>query len=186
METEQTQQRRPNELGEWGRRAAANIADLRQRSGMSQGEPAAAMTRLGRHITRGIVSKAEVTGRRIDADDLAAFALALGYAPNRLLLPGTASAEQVIEVSPGRYVTELDTWQWALGDKPLEGGSNAEFVAENRPSRAPELAPTWKIFENADLARVITRTASHARRLSVSLAELHIATASAYLTDGGD
>lgn len=186
MDTEPPSAKRSNEVGAWGRRAATNVGDLRGRSGMTQEMLATAVERLGRPMTARIVSRVEQGARRIDADDLAAFALALHCTPNRLLLPGTADGEAVIEASAGRHVTELDAWQWALGEKPLDAGSETEFVAENRPSHAPESPLAWKVFEHPDLVRAIARTASHARRLGVSLAELHLATAYAYLTQGGN
>ena len=153
---------------------------------MSQAQFAAEVERLGRPMTGSVVGKIEQGSRRIDADDLAAFALALGCTPNRLLLPGTASSEQVVEAGAGRYVTELDAWQWALGERPLDGGREAEFVAENRPSHAPESPLASKVFAHPDLVRAIARTASQARRAGVSLAELHLATAYAYLTQGSN
>jgi transcriptional regulator with XRE-family HTH domain len=178
--------KRPNELGAWGRRAADNIADLRERAGMTQAMLADAVTRMGRTVNRVSVGKTETGDRRIDADDLAAFAIAIGVTPNRLLLSGTASAEAVIEVRPGRLVSELDAWQWALGEKPLDKGNEREFVAENRPSHAPESPLASKVFEHPELVRAINRTASQARKLGVSLPELYLATAYAYLTQGGN
>jgi hypothetical protein len=153
---------------------------------MSQVQLAAEVERLGRPMTGSVVGKAEQCARRIDADDLAAFALALDVTPNRLLLPGTASSEHIVEVSPGRWVTELDAWQWALGEKPLGEGNEADFIAENRPSHSPDPALLGKIFEHPELVRAIARTAGQARGLGVGLTELHLATAYAYLTQGGN
>ena len=59
---------------------------------MSQDELAAAVGRLGRPMTRQIIGKTEAGDRRIDVDDLVAFAVALGVTPGRLLLPGTAES----------------------------------------------------------------------------------------------
>jgi transcriptional regulator with XRE-family HTH domain len=137
-------------------------------------------------MTRLMVSRVEQGTRRIDVDDLAAFAIALGCAPNRLLLPETADGEEVIEVSDGRHVTELDAWEWALGERPLDDGVDAkEFATENRPSRAAETALADKLSGHPELVRTITRTATQARKAGVSIPELYLATAFAYLTHGG-
>lgn len=186
MGDDQRSGKRSIEVGAWGRRTAANVADLRERRGMTQAMLAAEAERLGRPMAGSVVGKIEQGSRRVDADDLGAFAIALGVAPNRLLLTSTASADQVVEVSAGRWVSELDAWRWALGEKPLDEGTEAEFVTMNRPSGASESPLVGKIFEHPELVRAIARTADQARRLGVSLTELHFATAYAYLTQGGD
>src|SRR5579875_2632397 len=81
--------RREMEPGATARRAADNLAKIRSSRRMSQAELAGRVTQLGRPMSASVVSKTEKLDRRIDVDDLIAFAIALGVTPNRLLLPAS-------------------------------------------------------------------------------------------------
>ena len=78
MENERRAKRRSNEVGPC--RAAGPLRTWRPSARdrrLSQDELAAAAGRLGRPMTRQIVGKTEAARRRIDVDDLVAFAVAL-------------------------------------------------------------------------------------------------------------
>jgi transcriptional regulator with XRE-family HTH domain len=84
--------RRANDLGPVGRQVARSIEALREDRRLTQKELAARMTALGRPATMQMVSRIEQAERRVDVDDLAAIAQALGVAPAGLLqVPGTAA-----------------------------------------------------------------------------------------------
>lgn len=185
MEDERQGAKRPVGTGAWGHRAALNLADLREDRDLTQAKFAERVRGLGRPMTWSIVGKVEQGTRRIDADDLATFALALGVTPNRLLLTGTADPEAVTEVNPGREVSQLDAWRWALGEKPLDERADVgEFIAVNRPIGEPGESPSSSVTDHPELLRAIRRVAVRARKLGVPLTELTLATSYEYLTGG--
>jgi transcriptional regulator with XRE-family HTH domain len=182
--------KRPSETGPAGRRAAANIERLREDRGLSQEELAEAAERLGRPMSRQMVGKTEQLDRRIDADDLMAFAVVLDTTPNRLLLPGSASDDQV-ELLPALIVTELEAWKWASGEEPLPpdlapagrraldapeerlatGGRISAFLRENRPQATPD-GHFGRMFVHGDLVDAVVSAARLAREHGVPLAEV--------------
>ena len=186
--------KRSNEPGPWGRRAAQNLEDLRERSRLSQKDLAAAAERLGRPMTMQIVSKTEAGERRIDADDLAVFALVLRATPNRLLLTRTAHADQAIEVAPGYQVPELDAWMWGLGERPLDRGFDAPklqttidsdrerwFAQDNRPNHPPDSPLGNPLQAHPEVAKAIMNLARQARRAGLGVQPLHYTLDYAYL-----
>lgn len=188
MENEPRAKRRANEVGPSGRRAAENLETLREDRRLSQDELAAAAGRLGRPMTRQIVSKTEATDRRIDVDDLMAFAVALGVTPNRLLLPGHAREDEPVELLPEVRVSALDAWKWATGDEPLPDDCAAPgfqglipndlerlFNRENRPHNVAE--PLFHnvghdVRENPELVRMIAEVVTEAKSRGLDLGRL--------------
>lgn len=66
-----------------------NVRILRERRRMNQEALAAKMSEVGRPMLPTVISKAERGDRRIDVDDLVAFAAALGVSVVQLLDPST-------------------------------------------------------------------------------------------------
>jgi transcriptional regulator with XRE-family HTH domain len=139
------------EIGATGERAAANLAEIRKARHMEQAEVADRMNKLGRPMSAPVVSKTENHDRRIDVDDLVAFAVALGVTPNRLLLPGSVRDDDPVELLPEVRVSAMAAWKWATGDEPLPNGCAPSdlqmlisndyerlFNWENRPHNIPE------------------------------------------------
>lgn len=150
------------EPGPVGQRIAGNVSEIREAQRLSQPELARRITEAGRPMTAGVLSKTEQGDRRVDVDDLVAFALALGVTPNRLLLdsaagggivlryPGDTTGEPVhtitaqsIALTPNVEVPLLDAWAWAAGERPLPHQGDlspgdleeraSAFRQENRP-----------------------------------------------------
>jgi transcriptional regulator with XRE-family HTH domain len=187
--------RASNEIGPVGQRVAQNIKGLREARGLNQTELAEAVKRLGRPVTRTAVSKTEEAKRRIDVDDLIAFALALRATPNRLLLPKTADAEKPYDVTPDYRVSELDAWRWALGEHPLDRGFDAPplqmvveddrerwFRRENRPDRAPDQLFN-PVERNPELMAALREVAREVHRLGIAADFVQYAFLYAYLTE---
>jgi hypothetical protein len=86
---------------------------------MSQAELAERVAEIGRPMSGPVVSKTEKLDRRMDVDDLIAFAAALNTTPNRLLLQGSADRSEEIDLTPGMRVPAFDAWHWATGEVPL-------------------------------------------------------------------
>lgn len=142
--------KREMESGATGDRAARNLAAVRESRHMSQGELAGRLTELGRPMSASVVSKTEKQDRRMDVDDLVAFAVALGVTPNRLLLPASIRDDEPVELLPEVRVSAMDAWKWATGDEPLPNGAapgslqilirddfERLFGRENRPHDRP-------------------------------------------------
>lgn len=156
-------------------RVAENIRALRETRNRTQQQLADALGAVGRPMLASGVSKIEKGERRVDVDDLVAFALALDVTPNRLLLTGAAENDHKVALTVTEAATESWAWRWAAeGEMPLghwpptSGGSTVNaagakrrlrFRAENRPDRREvslaELAPYRR--EVAQAARSVVR-----------------------------
>lgn len=109
---------RPVEIGPTGLQTAKNIERLRTELGMSQRRLAEILTDLGRPTPTTALSKIERGERRVDVDDLAAIAIALGVSPTTLLLPPVANASRTRVTGAGPVTTEA-AWDWADGISPF-------------------------------------------------------------------
>lgn len=102
-----------------GRRLAANLAWIRKEGQrLKQQDFGERLEAVGHPMTASAISRVEQADRRVDVDDLVAFAIALNVTPNRLLLTPDASAEPV-DLTPNITVTRERAWQWATGELPL-------------------------------------------------------------------
>jgi transcriptional regulator with XRE-family HTH domain len=187
-----------NEIGPIGQRVAQNIKGLREARGLNQADLAAAAQRLGRPVTRSAISKTEEAKRRIDVDDLVAFALALRATPNRLLLPKTADGEKSYDITPEYRVSELDAWLWALGEHPLDRGFDAPqlqivveddrerwFRRENRPDRPAEMLFN-PVERDPKLMGEIREIVRAVRRRGIPADYIHYAIQYAYMEANGE
>lgn len=188
MDTLAVMANRPIEIGATGERAAANLAEIRKARRMEQAEVADHMTKVGRPMSAPVVSKTEKLDRRVDVDDLVAFAVALGVTPNRLLLPGSVRDDEPVELLPEVHVSAMTAWKWATGDEPLPDGyvppglrmliSNDYerlFNWENRPHNIPE-PPFHNVGHDVrahpELVRMIATVVTLARENGLDLGRL--------------
>jgi transcriptional regulator with XRE-family HTH domain len=180
--------RREMEPGPTAERAADNLAEIRTARRMGQTELAERVNQLGRPMSASVVSKTEKLDRRLDVDDLVAFAVALGMTPNRLLLPGDVRDDEPVELLPGVRVSAMDAWKWATGDAPLPNGCAPAalqmlirddyerlFNRENRPHNVPE--PLFHnvghdVRDHPDLVRMIATVVTHAKEQGLDLGRL--------------
>ncbi|MFD8739391.1 helix-turn-helix domain-containing protein [Streptomyces sp. NPDC059618] len=109
--------RRANELGPTGEQVAANLQRMRQFRGYTMQQLRDKMEQLGRPLPATAVIKTEQGDRRVDVDDLVAFALALNVSPLALLLPPEWSDRQ-IHLTPELAVRARTAWQWGEGRAP--------------------------------------------------------------------
>lgn len=77
----------PAGIGEVGREVAFNVRLLRRLNNWDQRELAELMTGVGRRMSLSSLSDTERGTRRIDVDDLVAFAGLLGVTPEALMRP---------------------------------------------------------------------------------------------------
>jgi transcriptional regulator with XRE-family HTH domain/predicted GIY-YIG superfamily endonuclease len=109
--------RSANPIGPTGTTVGENIARLRAERRISTLKLALLLNGAGRRITASAISKIEGGTRRVDADDLVAFAAALNVNPSALLLPPVADG--TIEVSGVGPVDSGTAWDWVDGKGPL-------------------------------------------------------------------
>jgi transcriptional regulator with XRE-family HTH domain len=145
----------PVERGPISNGLSENLRAIRERRGMSQGDLAAALAEIGRPTQRTAIAKVESGDRRVDVDDLVAFAVALNVSPARLLLPDVSIDDEVALTGQVRAPAWM-VWQWLLGTVSLAGVTadpeKDEDVARDldylneRPRwvRASESKPIWQ------------------------------------------
>lgn len=122
--------KRVGALGPTGIRLSKRVQDLRQARGLTLGTLARRLGELGRPIDLSALAKVEKGQRRVDVDDLVALARVLDVSPNWLLLPDTASHEQ-IELAERFRLTSSDAWKWAIRDQPRESSSPATELQQS-------------------------------------------------------
>lgn len=83
---------------------------------------------VGRHLPATGVIKTESGERRVDVDDLVAFALALNVSPLTLLLPD-AWGDDEVWLTERRRVQSRTAWLWGQG---LEPATEADSEAEDQ------------------------------------------------------
>ncbi|WP_211279259.1 helix-turn-helix domain-containing protein [Mycobacterium europaeum] len=132
-------------LGKTGTTVAKNIRSIRQARGLAYTELAARLKSLQREIPTWGLRKIESGGRRVDADDLVALALALGVSPISLLLPGMPAVPdpdakvEVTGVEHRVYLGEL--WNWLKADITRTPPSWANV---SRPLFEANGVPAWE------------------------------------------
>lgn len=157
-------QREPIPHGPTAIRVRRNIAALRRKRGFSLRELAARMKSAGRPLTATGIMRVESGARRVDCDDLMAFAIALEVTPIRLLLPGSADDEPD-DRERGHWLTSavrgsfIQIWPWARGDEPLVNMAAVDpyvmdrfvsFRRENRPHLPPGILTDAEFSQHYD------------------------------------
>lgn len=134
-------------LGATGETVRRNIRWIRDARGISGSELSAELRRLDRDIPLLGIQRIEAGTRRVDVDDLAAIAIALGVSPASLLMPlrhdAAGPGTDAAVPSPGGVVQADDpvaiagwpkplsaqwVWGWLTAQNPLVWGALASFV----------------------------------------------------------
>ncbi|HMH93697.1 MAG TPA: helix-turn-helix transcriptional regulator [Streptosporangiaceae bacterium] len=143
------------EAGPAARLVAANLRRIRQEQGLSYAELARRLAAIGHPVGDTALLKTEKGDRRASVDDLVAFAIALGTAPGRLLLPpmDIDHLADEYELTPQVKETPPLLHAWAAGEVPLGSlpvsarsdraarGAEVVFSRENRPHHWNAPAP---------------------------------------------
>jgi transcriptional regulator with XRE-family HTH domain len=125
-----------SDLGPIGENVKDAVKRFREDRRLSYAELSRKLTELGRDVPPLGLRRIESGARRVDADDLAALALALSVSPLALLLPTGPSA-----VLPGgkRYPAE-QIWDWGTGEHPLFATDDVlAFIRDSKPLNWPEI-----------------------------------------------
>jgi transcriptional regulator with XRE-family HTH domain len=115
-------------IGPVGRYVIYNIERLRKMRGLSFRDLAVRLAELGRPIGDTVLHRQSQGKRRIDADDLIAFAIALGVNPNALLFPHDADRGDLVELTAERSQRARVVWSWADGEMPLPAEDPGPFL----------------------------------------------------------
>lgn len=106
-------------LGTTGETVARNVKRLRGTTPYT--ELSAQLAQLGRDIPTWGLRKIESGGRRVDADDLVALAVALEVSPLTLLTPVSDSADSEVSATAAGEMTAGQLFRWFRGDAPHPG-----------------------------------------------------------------
>jgi len=112
-------------IGATGTTVATNVKRLRKDRGLAFTDLSARLTDIGRPIPPLGLRKIESGGRRVDADDLVALALALDVSPVTLLMPDSPGGDSEVEVtglSEPRAAGQVWEWLTSTGPGPLSNG----------------------------------------------------------------
>lgn len=123
---------------------ARNIRAVRERRGLTQAQLAALMGTVGRPMVPTAMAKIEAGDRRVDVDDLVAFALVLNVSPPRLLV-SVEDLDEVVWLAPARDTPAWTAWQWATGQHALSVDHEDIRGAEVQRRELDYMAerPTW-------------------------------------------
>ena len=123
------------QLGPVGQVVVRNIRELS--AGVTLRVLSDRLGKLGRPILPSVLHRLMQGGRRVDADDLVALALALQVTPNALLLPRDTRPEAEVTLAPQVRERAWAAWGWADGRYPLPATAVA---GEDRFARESEFA----------------------------------------------
>lgn len=107
-----------NQIDSTGRQVADNIKRLR--GGMQYKELAEKLKQAGRPITPIGLKRIESCERKVDVDDLMAFAVVFDVSPLTLLLPTSGSGSIAKKITGCDHELGCNViWSWAMGREPL-------------------------------------------------------------------
>lgn len=153
-EANQKATRKTNDVGPTGQTVAANLARLRNQRGLSTYRLSEVLAELGRPIAPSAISRIESGHRKLDVDDLIAFAVALRVAPTGLLLPPTAEPDDTVTITSAGEHRADSAWNWLLGIAPLDlpedddGEAFMDFQTHSRPRGRRNY---WKLVKDDSL-----------------------------------
>ena len=109
------------DLGPTGQRVAANLRELRRRiEGLTVNRMSERLkAEHGVSLQPSGLTRIERGERRVDVDELVAFAILLGVNPSALLLPRDAESDDEVELTRKARQRAWVAWRWADGRLPL-------------------------------------------------------------------
>jgi hypothetical protein len=156
--------------GAVGRNVIRNVESLRRVRGMTLRTLSARLAEIGRPILPIGLSRLANGQRRVDADDLAAFAVALGVNTNSLLLPRDTPADAEVVLAPEVRTTAWAAWAWADGRMPLPADADASAAPGERFAREVDFARNGRpVFTALDRAKVLLEVYEFADRVEAYL-----------------
>ncbi|OKH65396.1 helix-turn-helix domain-containing protein [Mycolicibacterium mageritense] len=114
-----------------------NITAVREARNLNYTQVSEQLAHLGWTISAVGVRRIESGERRVDVDDLVAFAVALGVSPASLLMPNLATvvAKDVVPITGWKKpITATLVWRWLTAVEPLIKGTVGTFIDLALPS----------------------------------------------------
>jgi 8-oxo-dGTP pyrophosphatase MutT (NUDIX family) len=145
-----------------GRYLITNLQEIRRVRGLTYKELSARLEKLGRPIPTLGLSRIEKGTRRVDTDDLAALALALGVSPASLMLPRTETEDEPVQLTEELEVSAKYAWAWA----DSRGAIDVPGVAEGRE----DFRPWWLtrgVLRESQLPEMERQLAEQQRQLDL-------------------
>jgi transcriptional regulator with XRE-family HTH domain len=156
-------------LGPVGQQVVRNIIELARIRGLSLRDLSARLGALGRPVLPSVLHRLAKNERRVDADDLMAFALALGVNPNALLLPRDATPDTGVDLAPEVSARAWAAWAWADGRQPLPLLPSAPVSAVEKFTREVDFhrnaRPAFGVHEHMKLVSEVYELADQIEAL---------------------
>jgi len=105
-------------LGPTGEAVAANVKRLMETQNLTFVALADRLQKCGRPIPTLGLRKIVAETRRVDADDLAALAFALGVSPSTLLYLWAVRDDELVAVTAAGDMSSLRAWAWLIAELP--------------------------------------------------------------------
>lgn len=138
-------------LGSTGEAVRQNIRRLRDAQGVSGSQLSTRLSEIGRPIPLVGIQRIESGERRVDADDLAALAVALGVSPITLLMPAVDSADDPVTTTGfGGEMAAYQLLLWLLGYDTLPA-SPEQLRFFGPVTRMMFRANAWPIWTHDDM-----------------------------------
>lgn len=119
-------------LGPTGETVRENISRVRRERNLTLRALSERLSELGRPISNSSISQVETGARRVDVDDLLAFAVALDVSPNTLLMPAHYDGEHAVSITGAQAVSTRFVWFFLDGMRSLTEQS-LDFAVRSQP-----------------------------------------------------
>ncbi|MGY4543137.1 transcriptional regulator with XRE-family HTH domain [Arthrobacter sp. UYNi723] len=148
------------DIGPSGETVADNIKRVREAQRLTYTELSKRLSECGRSVSPLAVRRIEEKERRVDVDDLVAFAVSLGVTPKTLLMPYSESMDDLVQVTGGVEERAGNINAWMTGEAQLPQQSDTKWIEFMALA-----APAWRYAEIASIVQGV--------RVVNSLDDLH-------------
>ncbi|TAJ46277.1 MAG: XRE family transcriptional regulator [Herbiconiux sp.] len=153
---------RGNDIGPNGVRFGDRVRRIRQHLELTQDDLSRLMTTFGRPIPKASIGRIESGDRRVDVDDVMAFARAFDVSPLALLLPFPESPDEQVNLGGTTGTQAFVVWLWGAGIEPLRlDTSNPDREASELGEFRERSRPWWFSVEaglNESLVKLVQKT----------------------------
>lgn len=131
------------DVGASGSTVAENLKRLREQQKMTYAEVSRKLEAVQRSISPLAVRRMEEGARRVDVDDLVSLSVVLNVAPVTLLMPNTASKDELVSATGLADLAARELWGWIRAEEKIGRAKNAIEVIEH----VQLVAPHWRSQE---------------------------------------
>jgi hypothetical protein len=143
-------------LGPTGETVRSNIKRIRENQRIPVTELSARLRDLGRPIPTLGIHRIEDGQRRVDVDDLVAFAVALSVSPPSLLMPNAETIEETVTFTGNpEPLSAGKAWSWFRGSLPISG-EKSPISGEESPT-ASFMAHAWPLWDRTRVRHLVEK-----------------------------